>query len=249
MSFDPEKQHDNGSPPGDIAPDINLEEISSEPQAANPETTQQDEESTLFSSLRVPAFQWKSFFVFFLVCMAMLFHWFSTSDLFEIPPDVQKTRQDFVKAKQTYKANASYWDAKLTHFKESMNEELAFGEQAFLELIQETPGEIFVSFLLQHLNVSIDRLEEIAAFPRRGSTFSIVVSKPEGGIWPLNIMLSMEIEIKYTAEKFSLAIARLRRGSQDIALSLAWAYFGPELENLRAFEAKAQQVILVTTKD
>lgn len=208
-----------------------------------------EEESSSFLRLPAPSFQGKFFFCIFVICSGLLIHWFSTSELFEVPEDVVKTRDEFVKAKESYNSNASYWDAKLRHFKEVMNQELQFGEHAFLELIQETPGEIFVSFLLQHLNIPLDRLEQITAYPRKGSTFSVVVSKPEGGIWPLKIMLSMEIEIKYTSEKFALAISRLRRGSQDIALSLAWAYFGPELESLRAFETKAHQVILVTTKD
>lgn len=229
--------------------------LDEESSTTTPPTIQQEmpsetpEDSSLFSSFRIPSFQWKSFLVFFIISATLIVHWFVTSELFEVPSDVTKTRISFAKAVDNYRTNASYWNAKLLHFKESMDQELTYGEHAFLELIQETPGEIFVSFLLQHLNICLERLEEISAFPRTGSSFSVVVSKPEGGIWPLRIMLSMEIEIKYTAEKFSLAISRLRRGSQDIALSLAWAYFGPELEALRAFEAKAQQVILVTTKD
>lgn len=225
-------------------PETNLSE-QDEPRL-EPQT---DAEPTQFSELTPPSVQGKIFFSIFLVCCALVFHWFATSELFEVPEDVVFTRSEFTKAKESYTSNASYWDAKLVHFKEMMNHELQYGEHAFLELMQETPGEIFVSFLLQHLNMPLERLEHITAFPRKGSSFSVVVSKPEGGTWPLKIMLSMEIEIKYTAEKFSLAISRLRRGSQDIALSFAWAYFGPELESLRSFETKAEQVILVTTKD
>lgn len=193
--------------------------------------------------------QSKNFFIIFIICIGIVCHWLMSSELFDIPEEVQQTRLEFAKAKEKYILRAPYWDAKLRHFKDIALEELALGEQAFLDLVQEAPGELFVSFLLRNLHLSLDRLEETTAFPRQGSTFSVVVSKPEAGIWPLKIMLSIEIEIKYSAEKFSLAISRLRRGSQDIALNLAWAYFGPELETLRAFESHTRQVILVTTKE
>jgi hypothetical protein len=63
-------------------------------------------------------------------------------------------------------------------------------------------------------------------------------------------MLALELEIKVHAERFSLSVSRLRRGSQDIALGLAWTYFGPELESIRQLESTTKQsFILLSTTD
>jgi hypothetical protein len=182
--------------------------------------------------------------------LARLFRDDIASSAIEIPPDVIETRQQFVRAKENYFSNEVYWDAKLRHFIDFIQQELAQQDElSVLQRLQETPGEIFLSFLEKRMHLSLLRLKDTAVFPKDGSTFSVVVSKYEGGIWPLKIMLSMEIEIKCTAQRFSLAISRLRRGSQDITLGLAWAYFGPELESLRSLETGSKQIILLTTKD
>jgi hypothetical protein len=210
----------------------------------------EEEESPSFLLLRLPLFQWKSFLIFLGIATGLMLHWFATSELFEVPQDVLQSRQAFFKAKETYLSNQSYWDAKLRHFTDYIGKELQEqDEHTLIQELQEIPGEIFISYLLQKLHLADTRHDSTAIFFREGSGFSIVLSKYEKGIWPLQIMLSMEIEVRCTAHRFSLAISRLRRGSQDIALGLSWAYFGPELEALRSLKANSKQFILLTTKD
>src|SRR5574338_877410 len=175
----------------------------------NDEAIRDDDESSAFI-LRLPLFQWKSFLVFLGISLGLLLHWFATSELFEIPPDVIETRQQFIQAKENYFSNEVYWDTKLRHFMDVIQEEMnSQNEYAVIQRLQETPGEIFLSFLEKRMHLTLVRLKETAVFPKEGSTFSVVVSKHEGGIWPLKIMLSMEIEIKCRAQRFSLAISRL----------------------------------------
>lgn len=209
--------------------------------------TQDDESSSLLQGL--PLFQWKSFWIFFFVCLTLALHWFSTSELFEIPQDVQATREKFVQAKDSYLANSNYWDAKLNQCIQILNNELMLDDHHFFQRIQEMPPEIFISFLLTKLGVTPTSLDRTAIYPRNDSSFSIIASKQESGLWPLKIMLSMELEITHTLDKFSVAISRLRRGSQDITLGLAWAYFGAELQSLRSFETESTKPVLVTIKD
>jgi hypothetical protein len=190
--------------------------------------------------------------LFLGVSFGLIFHWFSTSELFSIPQDVIDSRSNFYKAKESYLQNSTYWDAKQRHFTEKLSDELTCGnELEVLRQIQEMPGEIFISFMLRKLHLGLDRLEKTAVFSRDDTAgCSLIISKPETSIWPFSIMLALEVDIKVQKERFSLAVSRLRRGTQDIALGLAWTYFGPELESIRQLEATSKQsFILLSASD
>lgn len=214
---------------------------------------QDEEPNTAFFLFRIPLFQWKTIFLFVGISLGIIFHWFLTSELFSIPKDVVASRTLFFKAKESYLQNSTYWDAKQRHFIEKLSQELSTGNDVeVLRQIQEIPGEIFISFLLKRLHLGSDRLDRCAIFPREeSSSCSVIISKPENSIWPMAIMLALELEVKVHAERFSLGVSRLRRGSQDIALSLAWTYFGPELESIRQLESTSKQsfILLSTTED
>ncbi len=202
---------------------------------------------------RLPLVEWKTFFIIFGVSLGLLLHWFTTSELFSVPQDVLTSRNSFFKAKESYFQNSTYWDAKQRYFTEKLSQELTNGNPIeVLRQLEEIPGEIFISFMLKKLHLGLDRLEKTAVFARQDSqSCSLIISKPENSIWPLNIMLALEVEVKVHADRFSLAVTRLRRGTQDIALSLAWTYFGPELESIRQFEATSKQsfILLSTSED
>ncbi len=203
------------------------------------------------SFLRLPFFQWKAFFIFLGISLGIVGHWLSTSELFNIPSDIASSRKRFFQAKEGYFSNQIYWDAKQQHFVDYVKQELAHGdEQLLLQRLQETPGEILISFLLQKIYHDIHRIDQVTIFPREGAPCLLVITKPEPGIWPLNIMLSLELEVKIHAHRFSLSISRLRRGAQDVALNLSWAYFGPELKSIRQLETPTKEpLILLSTSD
>ncbi|MBS0656337.1 MAG: hypothetical protein JSR46_11215 [Verrucomicrobia bacterium] len=198
------------------------------------ENQEEDEIPPSFLFLRLPLFQWKSFLIFTGVSLALILQWFFTSDIFNIPEDVAQSQHHFQKAKEGYLANRSYWDAKEQHFIDYIRYELdQSNDQELLERLEETPGEILVAYVTQRLPAGLQRLEHISIFLREGSPCSLIISKYETGIWPLKIMLSLELEVKIQARRLSLVPSRLRRGSQDLALGLSWAYFGPELDTIR----------------
>ena len=213
--------------------------------------TEEESVGTTFL-FRLPLLKWKTFLLFLGISLGLLFHWFATSELFSVPKDVAATRCEFFKAKESYFQNSTYWDAKQKHFTEKLSDQLSLRNDIdALKQIQEIPGEIFISFMLKKLHLGFERLEKTAIFARDDtSNCSLIISKPETSIWPFSIMLALEVEVKVHAERFSLTVTRLRRGTQDIALSLAWTYFGPELESIRQLEATSKQsFILLSTSE
>lgn len=207
-------------------------------------------DATFLLFRRLPLAKLRTFLLFIGISFALLFHWFSTSELFTVPSDVVASRESFFKAKESYFQNSTYWDAKQKHFVEKLSEKLAtHNDLEVLREVQEIPGEIFISFLLKKLHLGLDRLEKTAVFSKSDApTCTLILSKPENSIWPSSIMLALEVELKVHAERFSLSVTRLRRGTQDIALSLAWTYFGPELESIRQLEATSKQSFILLSK-
>lgn len=234
-----------------IFPD--LEEKAQDPIAFVQDSLTEDESSTSFFLFRLPLIKWRTIFLFLGISLGLIFHWFSTSEQFLVPEDIATSRDNFFKAKESYFQNSIYWDAKQKHFTEKLIYEMALrNDIEVAHQIQEIPGEIFISFLLKKLHLGLDRLEKTAVFPRDDrSNCSLIISKPESSIWPFSIMLALEVEVKVHAERFSLSVTRLRRGTQDIALSLAWTYFGRELESIRQLESTAKQsfILLSTSED
>lgn len=217
------------------------------------EALTEEESGSSFFLFRLPIVKWKTFFLFLGISLGLIFHWFSTSELFGVPEDVAQSRLNFFKAKESYFQNSTYWDAKQKHFTEKLSDHLSVGNDIeALKQIQEIPGEVFVSFMLKKLHLGLSRLEKTAVFSRDNTHGCfLIISKPETSIWPFSIMLALEVELKVHAERFSLSVSRLRRGTQDIALSLAWTYFGPELESIRQLESTSKQsfILLSTSED
>lgn len=183
----------------------------------------------------LPLFKWQMFAGVIIIALITLCHWAYTSDLFKVPHDVSATRKEFILARDRYKKNREYWDAKQNHFFTNIKQDLDLREEHELEkLFQDVAPEIIISFIVDALKVDLERVGHIAAFPKsETSQLTLVISKYEPGIWPFKIMLSLEIAIKLNGKKIALEIARMRRGSHDIAVNLCWAYFGSELEPLK----------------
>ncbi|MDB6081343.1 MAG: hypothetical protein JWO53_615, partial [Chlamydiia bacterium] len=202
------------------------------------ESPTEKESENFFSIFDFPLFQWKAFFLFTGCCLGIIFHWLLTSEIFDPPTDVIVSRNEFFLAKDRYEKNQPYWDAKYAHFISAVRKEISKNESTEVLLeIQQVSSEILLAFLIKELNVRLDRLNQLCIYPKgENSSFSLIISKYEQGIWPLKILLSLEIEIKVKDGHFSLEFTRLRRGSQDISLGLSWAYFGPELDPLKRFD-------------
>ena len=210
-------------------------------EGAKPPVEDAAEETPASSVWRLPLFHWKTFFLFFAIFFGIVCHWMATSELFETPPDVLAAREHFAHAKARYLANTPYWNAKLQHVIASLSDQPQDGKEAYLRRLQDLSPEICVAFLHDHLKLDLEHLGSLVIFPKQDSMPSLLLSKHENGVWPLQIMLSLEAEVKLQNGHFSILASRLRRGSKELTLGLAWAYFGPELERLRQFEANSWQ--------
>jgi hypothetical protein len=61
----------------------------------------------------IPLFHWRTLFIVLGLSLGLLYHWISTSELFETPQDILVSRRHFTHAKEHYLSNSSYWNAKL----------------------------------------------------------------------------------------------------------------------------------------
>ncbi len=99
------------------------------------------------------------------------------------------------------------------------------------------PSEVLLAFMVNSLGFMPDKLESFTILPRdNATTFSILISKYEARAWPLSILLSLQMDVRLKGDTFITNFTRLRRGSQDLSLGLAWAYFGSEIEKLKKLE-------------
>jgi hypothetical protein len=183
-----------------------------------------------------PLFHWKAFFVFLACISLVIVHWIFTSDLFLIPKDIESSRKKFFVARERYEKNKDYWDAKQAHFIATVREEIARGgDEKVWHQLQNASTEILISFLIKELEVNPQNMVAIAR-KKESPSFGVILSKYDKSVWPLHILLSLELEFKIKNGHFAIDFARLRRGSQDISIGLSWAYFGPELEPLKKLE-------------
>lgn len=196
------------------------------------EQTQEPQRSTSF----FPLFQWKSFLLFCTVSTILVLYVTSSSDVFQVPIEVRDAYQNFKLANQHYEINSLYWDVKQRHLTDEVKQDIAHtgGINSTIYLLQETSGEILISYLLKELKMPKERLETIAIYPKPdGTGLNFIISKLERGVWPLEVILSLELEVVIEQKKIQFLFKRLRRGSQELATGLTWAYFGSDLEWLR----------------
>ena len=195
--------------------------------------------SSKLSFLNLPFFQWRTFFLFLTCCVGITLHWMMTSEIFKVPHDVSHSRKKFFIAKEHYEKNREYWDAKQIHFINTLRKEMAQdGDKTVWHLLDQVSSEILISFLLRELEANPKFMGQLAIASKKGSasSFKVILSKYEQGIWPLKIMLSLEMEFKIQSDHFAIEFTRLRKGAQDMSIGLCWAYFGPELEPLKKVE-------------
>ena len=190
---------------------------------------------TYFEPTFLHLFQWKSFFIFCSILIIAFIYTISTSDLFQVPKDTQQAYLSFQKAKQQYENNPLYWDLKQRNLIDEIQQDTkTAGGRHLALLLQDSTGEMVISFLTKELGLPIERLDLVAFNMKASSTnLSFLISKIDQGWWPLKIILSLEIEVTLENGNINLLFSRLRRGSQDLATGLTWAYFGSDLEWLR----------------
>ncbi len=180
-------------------------------------------------------FQWKAFLVFTMIAGLIIALWSSSSDIFEVPSDVTTAYKNYQDAKRHYYQNSVYWDSKREHFERAIIDDLHdHGGHNVPMLLETLTPEMIISFLARNLKLSPERLSFTSIMSKENSSsFTLILSKFEQAVWPLKIIVSLEAEVSITSEGVCLYFTRLRRGSEDLATGLAWAYFGSDLEMLK----------------
>ncbi len=180
-------------------------------------------------------FQWRSFFLFCISLGIIILYTVSTSDMFNIPKETKQSYVEFKMAMQRYDANPLYWDLKQRNLVDEIKVDITKtgGKNAPL-ILQDASPEMLISFLTKELKFPYERLSSIAVTPKPShSSLQLLVSKLDQGVWPFEIILTLEIEFSLVHGKPQLLFTRLRRGKEDLATGLTWAYFGSDLEWLR----------------
>lgn len=185
-----------------------------------------------------PLFHWKAFFLFLGCCFGVGINWLMTADIFDVPADVVRARIESITAHDRYTKNRPYWHIKEKEFVERLHTEIARkNNKEALELLQKIQGETLLAFLVASLGIHEERLSDFTITPQKGpGGLRLILSKFERGIWPLKVLLTLELEITVKKGRLAIAFARLRRGSKEVSRGLSSAYFGAELEPLRNHE-------------
>ncbi len=177
------------------------------------------------------------FVAIILVVGAVLYAWLATQDLLRSPPEALSSRIRFRDAYTRYMSRQDYWDAKYYQLIQVMkNQPPISTKEEITNLIQSISPEMLIAFTVNWLGVPAGHLHHFTLFPRdEPASCNFVLTKYEQCVWPLSTLLSLEVSITVRSGKFAIELQRLRRGLDEVALGLAWAYFGSELKYVRNF--------------
>ena len=97
--------------------------------------------------------------------------------------------------------------------------------------MRDITPEMVLSYAVDVLDVPLSAFEGTSVFPKiSGSSFVVLFSKQENSLWPLPVIVSLEVEVRFEQQGAMLIFRRLRRGMQELAPTHASMYFGSDLE-------------------
>lgn len=181
-------------------------------------------------------FNYKKVLTYLSILLLIAIPWLLMADLFQSPAWVVKSRTDFFSVKSSYEKNKDRWDFQKDQILEVMNLHRLDDDIGKEKLLFESiPLEIMMAYLIDDLELS-KKFEDLAIFPARNlKQPKIILTKYESNIWPFQIPLSLEVEIYEDGDKVEAKFTRLQRGMREVPPTLAWVYFGTELQVLRNF--------------
>lgn len=180
---------------------------------------------------RSPTF-WRAITLFVALGALSLAAWVSCSPFLDTPHDVAHTRKLFIGAKNSFCHNPHYWHAKRRQMENRiLNELQERNGEAIPGLVREITPEMLLSYAVDALEVPLGTFDSVTIFPKiSGSSFIILISKQENSLWPLAVIVSLEIEVRIEPQGAMIIFRRLRRGVQELATTQASMYFGADLE-------------------
>ena len=169
---------------------------------------------------------------FAILCFAA---WLSYSPLLETPSDVMRSRDVFSIATEIFQKNPKYWHTKRQQMEEKI--EYALSEtspSSSISFIHEITPEMLIALAANTFKKESQSSSSLAFTTKiSGSSLLLLLSKYDQNAWPLPILLSLEIEIRFLPSHIELFFHRLRRGSQELSAQETRSYFGSELDLLK----------------
>lgn len=182
-------------------------------------------------------FSKKKLFLFCSFLIAMTVPWFWMSDLLSPKTEAQFSRVQFFQAKDYYLKDAKKWDEQKESLLKQMQEDRLDLTPAKMPLsLKSISMEVVMSYLIEELGFSTKLSNSTLYFQPHLDGTSITLTKYEEGIWPLKILLSLEILLKKKQGRVTSSFVNLYRGSRPISIDLAYEYFTQELTALRPLE-------------
>lgn len=181
---------------------------------------------------------WRRLLSCFALLLLVVVPYLFFFDLFQTPEEIIRSRQNFIKFQESYRKERDRWDFQKEQILSAMREhrlkeDLGKDKLSFSAI----PLEILFAFLEDDLGFSLPKFDGVCLYPLDDLTNPVMIlSKYENVLWPLQVMLSMEIELKTGENRIEAKIRRLRRGAREISPSQSWEYFGAELQALRVLE-------------
>jgi hypothetical protein len=197
-----------------------------------------EQEPTQFSVPRVfppSLLNWALLWISLIALVLSVGVWLYTCDIFEVPSDVLEGRKQFSKAYREFCERPSYWREEWLHLDRSIRKCIEESrDHDITSLLHRFSPQVIVAYTVNELGLTKSRLKSLAIVPKvSGSSLLFVLSKQEPDVWLLPVVLSLEIEVNISSNGVHFVLLRLRRGSRELTPSLAWAYFGADIELLK----------------
>lgn len=202
--------------------------------------TSMQKDLVILDAVEVTSFQisWLKVFFFVTILIVIALPWLLMHSFFVVPDEVGQSRRDFANLKHQYMAHEKSWDQQKNEILSLLqshdnNSDITKDPQNFHNL----PYEVVLSYILDDLGFRNKSFKDCTLYPVfKRNQVRFILSKPEKDVWPLKVISSLEIAVNSSKEGVEFSFLRLRRGSKEIPINLAWNYFGPELQQLRSLE-------------
>lgn len=158
--------------------------------------------------------------------------YFFYAPFLDTPHDVVRSRKLFISAKNAFSHNPRYWHLKRQQIEGKILKDLQErGGESVFGILREITPEMVLSYAVDSLQMPPETFEHVTLYPKiSGASFIILISKQENSLWPLSVIVSLEVEVRIEAQGAMVLFRRLRRGTQELSTTQASMYFGADLE-------------------
>lgn len=183
---------------------------------------------------------WRKFATVLAVLLVIALPWLLMAPLLEVPADVENTRTSYDSTLSNYFNSRDTWDQRKDQLLQTMHQYQANPDLTKSPMaVGDLPIEVFFAYLNDNLDFFRRINSDLAIYPilKKGERPRITFSKYQTGLWPLKVLLSVDVELITEGSKVTPKVIRFRRGAEETPVNLAWSYFAPELQVFRQLES------------